>query len=390
MRWMHWVALLVTTAAPMTRAQQAQTGLGWSALPALNYDSDQGFGYGVTGGLYQYGDGAQSPYLWAFEPIVFFTTRGRRSVTLFYDSPRQFGERVRLTVRAFVDRDCCQPYFGLGNATPYDSALDARDSLPSYYTYRRNRATLVVDLQWSVLPRVRLLTGMAAHRNTTAARDLSTQFAVDLNNGTVPSGEDASTSLGPKVGLIYDTRDVERDPRRGLWLEGIAWQGFVVPAGDDFTRFTGTLRGYLSPSASLTFAGRVFGEHIQGAMPVAMLADLGSSFQDFTGLGGAESVRGVLWQRYLGRTRALGNAEVRWRGLPFRFLGAPWQLGVVGFVDAGRVWDDRGAGDAGAGLHWGKGAGLRVAWGQSFIIAADFGHGKEAVLQTYLKLGHMF
>jgi len=134
----------------------------------------------------------------------------------------------------------------------------------------------------------------------------------------------------------------------------------------------------------------VFGEHIQGAMPVAMLADLGSSFQDFTGLGGAESVRGVLWQRYLGRTRALGNAEVRWRGLPFRFLGAPWQLGVVGFVDAGRVWDDRGAGDAGAGLHWGKGAGLRVAWGQSFIIAADFGHGKEAGLQTYLKLGHMF
>src|SRR3990172_7777970 len=142
MRWMHWVVLLAVMARPAP-AQQAQTGLGWSALPALNYDSDQGFGYGVTGGLYQYGDGAQSPYLWAFEPIVFFTTRGRRSVTLFYDSPRQFGERVRLTVRAFVDRDCCQPYFGLGNATPYDSALDARDSLPSYYTYRRNRATLM-------------------------------------------------------------------------------------------------------------------------------------------------------------------------------------------------------------------------------------------------------
>src|SRR3989337_1541574 len=59
MRWMHWVVLLAVMARPAP-AQQAQTGLGWSALPALNYDSDQGFGYGVTGGLYQYGDGSRT------------------------------------------------------------------------------------------------------------------------------------------------------------------------------------------------------------------------------------------------------------------------------------------------------------------------------------------
>ena len=389
MRWTLWAGVLFFV-VPASVAQQTQAGLGWSALPALNYDSDQGFGYGVTGGLYQYGDGTRGPYLWAFEPIVFFTTRGRKSVTVFYDAPRQFGERVRLTVRVYVDRDCCQPYFGLGNTTGYEAGLDQRDSLPSYYVYRRNRATAVVDLQWTIRPGVRLLTGVAAHRNTTAARDPGTQFAVDENNGTIPVGEDASTSLGPKIGVVYDTRAWERDPRRGLWLEGIAWQGFVVPAGDDFPRFTGTFRGYLSPTPSVTFAARVLGEHIQGAMPIAMLADVGSSFQDFTGLGGAESVRGVLWQRFLGRSRALGNLEVRLRGPGFRFLGAPWQLGMVGFVDAGRVWDDRGSGDGTAGLHWGKGGGVRVAWGRSFIIAADFGHGREAGLQTYLKLGHMF
>ncbi|MBI3082265.1 MAG: hypothetical protein HYY94_05055, partial [Gemmatimonadetes bacterium] len=169
MRWTLW-AVLVTQVATPALAQQSQTGLGWSALPALNYDSDQGFGYGVTGGLYQYGDGSQPPYLWAFEPIVFFTTRGRRSVTVFYDAPRQFGEAVRLTVRAYVDRDCCQPYFGLGNASAYDAALTTRPSLPDYYTYRRNRAVAVVDLQWRVLPRVRLLTGVAVNRNATAAR----------------------------------------------------------------------------------------------------------------------------------------------------------------------------------------------------------------------------
>jgi len=389
MRWTLWVPLLASV-APAALAQQSQTGLGWSALPALNYDSDEGFGYGVTGGLYQYGDGSRTPYLWAFEPLVFFTTHGRRKISLFYDAPHQFGAGVRLTARAYADRDCCQPYYGLGNATTYVDTLGARPSLPSYYTYRRTRLSADVFLQWRLLPGARVLTGVALNRNTTAARDPDTRFGRDLANGTIPAGENGSTSLGPKLGVIYDTRDSERDPRRGGWVEGLVWQGMVLPGGDDFTRWTGTVRGYLSPYPSLTFAARVFGEHVPGSMPIAMLTDVGSSFQDFTGIGGAESVRGVLRLRFLGRTRMLGNLEARWRGPRFRFLRAPWRLGAVGFVDAGRVWDDRGAGDGAAGFHWGKGAGLRVAWGQSFIIAADFGHGREAGLQTYLKLGHMF
>jgi len=384
-----WFVLLASVTAA-ARAQQAQTGLGWSALPALNYNSDEGFGYGLTGGLYQYGDGNHTPYVWAFEPLVFFTTHGRRKVSVFYDAPHQFGDGVRLTARAYVDRDCCQPYYGLGNATTYLDTLAARTSLPNYYSYTRTRVSLDGFLQWRLVPRARVLTGVALNRNTTAARDPDTQFARDLANGTIPAGEEGSTSLGPKLGLIYDTRDSERDPRQGVWIEGLVWQGVVLPGGDDFTRWTGTLRGYLSLHRSLTLAARVFGEHVPGSGPIAILTDLGSSFQDFTGVGGAESVRGVLRLRFLGRTRTLGNLEARWRGPGFRFLGAPWQLGAVGFVDAGRVWDDRGAGDGGAGLHWGKGGGLRVAWGQSFIIAADFGHGQEAGLQTYLKLGHMF
>src|SRR3989304_8221534 len=101
MRWTLWVPRLASV-APAALAQQSQTGLGWSALPALNYDSDEG-----TGGLYQYGDGSRTPYLWAFEPLVFFTTHGRRMVSLFFDAPHQFGAGVRLTARACVGREGC-------------------------------------------------------------------------------------------------------------------------------------------------------------------------------------------------------------------------------------------------------------------------------------------
>ncbi len=371
------VALLLGWAAPSAFAQRPQTGLGWSVLPGFGYDSDEGFGYGVDGGLYQYADGRLTPYRWALEPSLYFTTHGRVSISAFYDVPRAFGDRVRVTVRAGVDRDCCQPYYGLGNASLYDPALAGR-----YYTYERDRLTGALSVQWVLVPHVRLLIGIAADRSTAAARDSNTLFAQGALGGT-------ETSLGPKLGLVYDTRDLERDPRRGLWIEGIAWQG-VVLRGGEFTRMTTTLRGYASPYPWLTFAARVFGEHVRGEMPLSLLADLGSSFQDFNGIGGTESVRGVLRQRFLGHTRALSNLEVRWRGPGFHLLDAPWQLGAVGFVDLGQVWDDTGQGDGTAGVHWGKGVGLRLAWGASFIIGADFGHGAEAGLQTYLRLGHMF
>ncbi len=384
------VVLLCCGLAPVARAQQAQTGLGWSGLPALNYDSDEGFGYGLTGGLYQYADGSRTPYAWALESTVFFTTHGHNSVSLFYDAPGWLPRGVRLTAGLGLDLDCCQPYYGLGNAAPRDTALLSRPPLTHYYTYKRDRVGAAVNLQWSVLPHVRVLSGVAAQYNAAAARDPNTLFALDLASGTIAAADEPATALGPKVGLVYDTRDFERDPRRGLWLEALAWEGVLVSGGGDFTRLTGTLRGYVSPAPWLTFAARALGEHVRGDMPLPFLADIGSSFQDFAGIGGAESLRGVLRLRYLGRTRTLGNLEVRWHGPGFHWLGAPWQLGAVGFVDAGRVWDERGFGDGSAGLHWGKGAGLRLAWGASFIIAADFGYGPEAGWQTYLKLGQMF
>lgn len=362
---------------PAAVAQQAQTGLGWSLLPGIGYDSDEGLGYSLDAGLYQYGDGSLMPYRWALEPAVYVTSKGRVSLTGFYDVPRALGDRIRVSLRVNLDRDCCQPFYGLGNASPYDPATPER-----YYTYQRNRVTAALNVQVILLPHVRLLTGIAADRGVSAARDTITLFGQDAAGET-------RTSVGPKLGLVYDTRDQERDPRRGVWLEELVWQGLVLDGGD-FTRLSTTLRGYASPHPRITFAARVFGEHVRGDMPLALLADLGSSFQDFTGIGGAESIRGVLRQRYLGRTRALANLEVRLRGPGFRLFGAPWQLGAVGFTDAGRVWDDRGLGDGTAGWHWGKGLGLRIAWGASFIIGADFGYGREAGLQTYLRLGHLF
>ena len=58
--------------------QTRSTGFEMGGLPALNFDADEGVGYGAVAQLYQYGDGSRAPYQWMLQPTVFLTTEGRR------------------------------------------------------------------------------------------------------------------------------------------------------------------------------------------------------------------------------------------------------------------------------------------------------------------------
>ncbi|MGD2135634.1 MAG: BamA/TamA family outer membrane protein [Gemmatimonadales bacterium] len=365
-------------------------GIQWSALPAVNYDSDNGFGYGVTGGIYRF-DGTHVLYEWSVEPTLFATTEGRRELLATVDMPFLLAGAARLTLFAGFEHDCCHPYYGFGNASPYDPALADPIAGVNFYTYTRRRWSLVADMQWRILPGLRVLTGMAAYHNRSAARDPRTAFALDSASVILAAQDFRAASAGPKLGVVYDTRDRERDPHRGVWLELLVWRGLGSVIGSSaFTRLGTTARGYLPLGRHLTLAARALGEHVTGDMPAAMLPDIGSSFRDFPGVGGGTTVRGVLRNRYLGRTRVVGNVELRVRSAVRQVLGQRVRLGAVAFVDAGRVWDERGEDGDGLGLHWGKGTGARLGWGDAFIITLDVAHGSEAGVQLYLGLGHLF
>ena len=389
----HRTAFLFLPLFAFTIGAHAQEGfrpgLQVTGLPAINYDSDEGFGYGAVAGIYRYVEG-RNLYKWALEPSVFFTTNGRRDVFVFVDAPYVFGGAWRFSLGTGYTNERSVPYYGLGNATEYDETLVGEDISPEFYAYARDRWIFEAILQWRVRPNVRLLGGFAAYHNASESNGPDTNFGEDLASNVIPDSHLSAASVGPKLGIIFDTRDYERDPHRGVWLDAVVWQGLeALGSEDNFTRLTGTARGYVPLAASLTLAGRLLGEHVAGTMPVAMLPNLASSFKDFEGVGGAQSLRGVFRARYIGVSRILSNMELRWRGVQFPGIGQPWRIGVVAFVDAGRVWDDAGT-DAGAGLHWGKGGGIRWSMGDAFIVAIDVAHGSEAGVQAYMGLGHLF
>ena len=164
----------------------------------------------------------------------------------------------------------------------------------------------------------------------------------------------------------------------------------VLGATDDYTRVTGAVRKYVTLRRNLVFAGRLLLQTSSGDVPMYDLPTMASSYKNEDALGGAKSLRGILKNRYIGKSMELENAELRWRFKEFSVMGKPMYLLASGFVDAGRVWTDGiKPSELLTDLHVGYGGGMRVGVGPSFLVAIDLGKSSEST-QLYIGLGYLF
>ena len=393
----HAIAALLAAVSiiPATElaAQGARpTGLEVGAVPAINFDSDEGFGYGAIAELYQYGDGSRAPWAWTLQPKVFLTTGGRRDVTLFFDAPHLLPGNWRLDVWLGSEQQIATPYYGMGNATAYDASLDAKDGPdPHYYRFGRTRRGLTTDLQHRVLdPRIRVLVGAGLGRVRVVPvpkGEGTTLFAQEWGGA-----ERAGWFNYVRAGLVWDTRDRETGPRRGSWTELLVQRvDRALGADVTYTRWTLADRRYVSLTHNLVFAHRVVLQDVNGDVPVYQLFTIQSSFKQQEGLGGANTVRGVPKNRYVGRGMLVWNAELRWRAADFMMLGRSFHATISAFLDQGRVWKDGVRFDELlSDLHRGVGGGLRIGMGEDFVVALDAGTSSETSLPIYIGLGYLY
>ena len=382
--WLAWAA-----AAP---AQDVSTGLEIAGLPALGYDSDEGYGYGALAEIYQYGDGSRPPYVWTLQPKLYLTTRGRRDVTLFFDAPGLLPAGWRVNGYLGLEKRIDAPYFGAGNASPYDAALDdPAGPDPHLYAYGRLRRIARVDLQkrldGTALGALFGL-GLVSNEIDPVPRDEgSTVLAAEI--GSEP--QEYWTNF-VRAGLVWDTRDRETAPRSGAWSEVLVqWVDERFGADVGFTRWTFIDRRYWALGERLVFAHRWLLQGVTGDAPVEQLQRVETSFREGEGLGGSSSVRGLLKNRYTGRGMLVWNAELRWRVLDFRMLGRRLHIGASAFLDQGRVWSGGPRLDELlSGLHRGYGGGLHGGMGESFVASLYAGTSAETGLQLYLGLGYLY
>jgi outer membrane protein assembly factor BamA len=385
------VALVGTfVCSTSVHAQQRPRGLEISGLPALNFDADEGFGYGLILALYGY-DPSSVTYRWTIQPTAFLTTQGRRDYTVFFDAPSSREHPWRVTAYAGREQQLAAPYYGLGNATPYDSSLE-HGSTRYFYRYGRDRTRLTTDVQHAIWhPSLRALVGAGVSVDKidlTPFDSGTTLLARDLSGRTPANGHTNFI----RAGLTWDTRDREIGALSGTWADVLVQRvDKKLGASDNYTRLTAAARHYQPLGKRLTLANRLLVQNTTGDAPFYVLGEIQTTQKPQDGLGGSSSVRGLPKDRYVGRGIAVSNNELRWRAAEFNLRGRPSSLVLSSFFDAGRVWTNGiDLSSATSELHTGYGGGARLGFGNSFVVAVDVGHSSQSSAPIYIGLGYMF
>lgn len=197
-----------------------------------------------------------------------------------------------------------------------------------------------------------------------------------------------------RLGLVYDTRDFEPNPNKGLFLEATHERAMKVMGSDyEFNRNYASARVFWSPFQGkveqLVFAGRAAFVSTKGDAPFYEYRNMWSTDGQISGLGGRTTLRGYKQDRFIGPAMAYSNLEIRWKFWGIKTSGgSTFDFQLVPFFDIGRVWDK--VQDANLkNYKFSQGIGLRIPWNQSTIIYIDHAWSRED-RQTFINFMHIF
>jgi hypothetical protein len=410
-----------TDTTKIVKKEKIKKGFSFGAVPAIAYDTDLGFKYGLVVNLYDYGDGSRYPQ---YDHSLYLewsrTTKGNGINQIIYDSERLI-PNMRVTAEASYMTEKALDFYGFnGFESLYNHNFEDKNNQDYisrvFYRYERKSLRLKADFMGNIIgKKLRWLAGISYNSSKIAPVDVDKlnkgKDAKDtlphvpglydyyVNWGVIPANQADGGNIGQlKLGLVYDTRDIEANPGKGLWEEVLI---FVSPKAFGYESFTTTAlllhRQYftLAPGR-LTFAYRLgYQAKLSGDIPYYMLPYYTDSKQIRDGFGGAKTIRGVLRNRLVGDAVVFGNFEFRWKFLKTVLWKQNLYLALSSFLDAGRVvkpFDYNISGvpatfDIGGttynrddwfknkseAFHVGYGGGLHIALNENFIVAFDYG-----------------
>lgn len=354
-----------------------------AGFPVIAGSTDIGLEFGLAATLTRF-RAAAKPYLWRLDLLLstsLKTTDGelgfvQQAHVLRLDTPQLFGGRLRLDTRLSFERSVNQGYFGLGNGSALDVAPDASETVHEYL-FQQGRVRMIgrvrVGGPWRIA-----FAGDARYVTPEAYED--SRLAQDLDASATLAGARDTALFKLGVGAMYDTRDNEFIPHRGLFYQ----VGGAATVGTSSERLAygelaAVLAHYIELSSHLTLAARVVSSFLFGKVPFYDLS-IGGVFEPQRMLGGEFGLRGVPQGRYHGPLKLLSNVELRGWSNRFEWLGQLLRVGATTFVDLGRLWSRNGLGDdgPGLGLKYGVGAGVFLQWGDAAIFRIDVAYSPDA------------
>ncbi len=467
--------------------RKIKTGWNFGILPSVAYDADYGFQGGVLTNVYYYGDGSQYPeYIHSLYFEAAYTTKHHGIFRFNYDS-KYLIPGYRLTLDATYLPDAMCDFYGFnGYDTRYHHEWVNWSKKPEkmdvanyrsrvFYKYKRDlirvagdiEGTIYKDLKWNaglgVLGYliddcdINMLNGKNEYDPTLdhqKALNPNEQLLYDkYKQWGLIGADEAKGGWHPyaRVGITYDTRDKRQGPNKGIYTDAFftysaafnAAYGNQASAGYNHLQFNFTFRHYIpcyydkNGINRITFAYRIGTQNlIAGRSPFYMNNYLNSLFIQrvyYEGLGGGNSVRGMMANRILANGFAYANVEFRFRVVNFDIGRQHFYIGLNPFFDLGVItqpydlnelverhtngqYQDLLASMTACGddydtyfdtkdknawwPHMCAGIGLKVGMNENFVLSADWGipvnqapYNKQDNAKWanfYVKMGYLF
>ena len=344
-------ALLLTFIASGVTAQDGKKTTvkdGWSVnpVPALAYDSDFGIMAGgfldinYYGGLYP-----NYRHRLCLEALTY--SKHASFYMLQYDS-KYIIPGIRTSAKVFFDNNPLYWFYGFnGSVHDYDRTLNCNhDKGVAYYSYDRKYINTRLEFEGN----------FSAHLDWTAKfsywhywiRELNwsgydpdfTLFRWYKDNGLIEESESGGGNIMEfQTGLKYDTRDIESTPTRGIYADvNMAFAPDMFSTGYGYLKLATRFRQYISLGTerlvfaySLAYQGTLAGNQPFYTQSYMMY------FKPSDGLGGATTLRGILYNRVTGNDYLWGNFELRARIADMSLLGRRVFGVITPFFDAGSI-----------------------------------------------------
>ncbi|MFZ4412615.1 MAG: Omp85 family outer membrane protein [Bacteroidales bacterium] len=357
------------TAAVSTKKEKQIKGWSFGAIPAIAFDSDIGFKYGAVVNLFDYGNGSIYPdYRHSIYLEWSRTTKGSGINQITYDT-KHLIKGIRFTGDLSYFQEQALDFYGFnGYKAVYNHSFeDDNPNNPAYVSrmyYRIDRQLFRLCFDFLSLRKdkaIQWVVGYGLYDNNIGKVDIKKlNEGRDANNllpsvdsatslfeqykswGIIPKDQqEGGTTQIIKLGLVYDSRDNESNPMKGIWSEALLLLSpSIIGNKFNYAQIAVSHRQYftlkkevLNLACRLAYQGKIAGE-----MPFYMLPFLFASNKPTRdGLGGAKTVRGVLRNRLVGEGMFYGNFEMRWKFIRTRLLKQNFYIAMSAFTDMGQV-----------------------------------------------------
>lgn len=389
-----------------TKKSNAKTGWTFGAVPAIAYNSDEGFRYGALTNIYFYGDGTTYPdYLHSIYLEWSRTTKGGGLNNFYYDSEYLI-PGVRSTVDVMYMTEKSLDFYGFnGREAIYNMDFENPEHPDyisgAYYRLGRKVMRVTADFQGKLFhPNWKWVGGLGffgidmrevdldvlnkGRDDDDKYPDVPGLYKTYVDKGLIPADiKNGGNTSYLKAGLVYDTRDNKPNPMRGQWTEAFALIAPGFTNGDyGYSQLVMIHRHYftLVPEV-LSLANRIgYQGRISGNMPYYMLPFTFNTLKTYDGFGGSKTVRGVIRNRIQGDGVAYGNTELRYKVLRTRIAKQNFYIAWSAFLDGATVIQKHPIDYAAAGftsqkdnLHLSTGTGIHLVLNENFIVAVDYG-----------------